>query len=302
MSMLKESDKLALVCTGSICDDPSIPLLTKEYFQGTYGLAAVYDSHTYTPMSATKRAEALLAYLLDDDITAIWSLRGGEGSADIIPFLESNRQAIKCAKPKLLLGFSDFTPLLIYFYQHYGWPTIHAPGARQFHENTVDAQSEAMIFDWLLNQSHDINIPLQPLNLAAHQLQKIKAPVLGGNLSLVHIGINDIWEAKLQNSILLLEEINEKPHKIARTLKYFQRIGMLDHVKAIILAGCNFVDPAMNKSSIDSMLRMLHRFSQDCAFPVLYTEHVSHLQFNYPVPLYKDSLLTLGHNASLQFT
>ena len=74
-------------------------------------------------------------------------LRGGEGSADLIPMLHEKQNAIKKLPPKLIMGFSDITALLLYFSQHYNWPVIHGFNARQLALQTISPLSEKLTFN-----------------------------------------------------------------------------------------------------------------------------------------------------------
>lgn len=299
---LQPGDKVALVCTGSICELVSEPEACKHYLAEHYGLNAEYDQHTFRSTLPSRRAEIFLSYLQDDSIKAIWSVRGGEGTADIIPFLEANARSIKVLKPKPLIGFSDFTAVLVYFNQRFDWPVMHAIGVRQMHRRSVDQMSELLTLDWLMDGKKVLKIRgLNPLNRAAVAPGALTGEMIGGNLSLIQISIQDIWELKAAGKIVLLEEVGEKPYRVARTLKYLQRINFFAGAKAIILAGFDFPDLTKFESQMmdRSMQEILTRFARDCHCPVLFSEVIGHGKVNYPVPFYVPATLTLGSAAEL---
>ncbi len=299
---LQSGDKVALVCTGSACESAHDPEDCKQYLAKHYALNAEYENETFRSTLPRERAEIFFRYLQDDSIKAIWSVRGGEGTADIIHFLEAKAQSIKTFKPKPLIGFSDFTALLVYFNQRFGWPTMHAIGARQMHNRSVNQLSESLTLDWLRAKKPELKIGgLIPLNHAALAPRKLTGDVIGGNLSLIHISIQDIWELQASGKIVLLEEVGEKPYRVARTLKYLQRIGFFAGAKAIILAGFDFPDLMRRESeAMDrSMREILTRFARDYNCPVLFSDLIGHGQKNYPVPFYARATLTLDANPSL---
>ncbi len=288
---LKKNDTIALVCTGSIADSDQEVRNTASYLLDKYQLNAVYEKDTFTALSAREKADIFLDHLFNDDVKAIWSLRGGEGTADVLPFIDQKRSEIAKLSPKLMLGFSDFTPLLVYFNQQFNWPTAHGAAARQLYLDLVNQKTESATIDLLFANKNELLIDdLMPLNQVAATSKRIAGQVIGGNLSLVDISIKDIWEVNPEGKILLLEEVNERPYRIARTLKYLQRIGLFDNAKAIVLAGCSFTQAAYAAKQTElanSMLRALKKFSESCQCPVFFTQQVSHGNDNLPVAFWR---------------
>ena len=92
------------------------------------GLEAVYepslfDKERFVAGSVETRVKAILNAWRDPDVAALVAVRGGYGSAQLLPFLDPDelvdaRQA--------LIGYSDITALLT-FYQRHGLPAIHGP-------------------------------------------------------------------------------------------------------------------------------------------------------------------------------
>src|SRR5690242_15124601 len=97
---LKSNDHVALACPGSICTDPGHPQMTKDYLQEHYQLIASYPEDINQRLSALRRAQIFLSYLFDDNIKMIGALRGGEGTADILPYVHEHQDKIKSLKPK----------------------------------------------------------------------------------------------------------------------------------------------------------------------------------------------------------
>jgi len=74
-----------------------------------------------------ERAADLNAMYADRNVRAVFAVRGGWGSARILPYL--NFDVIR-ANPKLLIGFSDITALHMAFAARAGFTTIHGPMRR----------------------------------------------------------------------------------------------------------------------------------------------------------------------------
>src|SRR5215468_7624357 len=84
----------------------------------------VFEQYRYLAGSDAARAAELQALFADPAIQAIFCCRGGYGSQRLIPFLDP---AIMKAHPKIFVGCSDITSLLLYLYSQCQLVTLHGP-------------------------------------------------------------------------------------------------------------------------------------------------------------------------------
>jgi muramoyltetrapeptide carboxypeptidase len=286
-SPLKKHSHVALVCTGSPCISPDHPGETQQYLEENYHLNIRFANETADKVPAIKRAEVFLDYLFDNNIEMIWSLRGGEGTADILPYIDQEREKISMVQPKILMGYSDFTPMLLYFAQHYGWKTIHGPAALLLSQKRITSASEKTTMDLLYGVDAPIIYDhLIPLNSAALANPKIQSQITGGSLSLTHVSLKDIWEIDMGNKIVLLEDVGEKTHKISRMLKHLHRIGKFSSAKALIFGDFFEDSPAQTAEEKEenraSMQRLLKWFANELECPVFQTDLFGHGEKNTP--------------------
>lgn len=285
--ILHRGDKVALVCTGSSIKSRTDGELTKNYYLQNHGLDVIYGVDLLQGTSPLHRAEILMEYLLDDDVRLIHAMRGGEGSADLLPFIHQHHDKLASLAPKFLLGFSDVTPLLNYFSHYYQWPCIHGMGALQMLQQTIDESSIHNTLALLLGQQSQHRITnLQPLNDVAKAGVNCTATLCGGNLSLATISVQDIWDIQTENRILFLEDIGEPGYKTGRSLKYLQRIGKLDGVKAVILGDFahNELTDTEKKQAYEAHLdKTLQRFADSCDRPVFKSNQFGHGHHNQPL-------------------
>jgi muramoyltetrapeptide carboxypeptidase len=301
---LKSDDKIGLVCTGSVCIKPEHPQIAQDFLKQHYQLQATFKNDTTQVLSAEERAAIFLEYLFNPEIKLIAAIRGGEGTADILPYVHQHYERIKSLPPKFILGFSDITALLIYFAKYYHWPVIHGSSPLQFALEKVTKKSEQQTMNLLFGNSQTQELTaLTPLNVAARAHQIIDAELTGGCLSLIDISIKDIWEIDTTNKILFLEDIAEKAHKIIRSLKYFSRIGLFDSVKAIIFGdfncepiGCEKAEQERNHQAI---LKVLANFATQYDFPILQTNDFGHGKINLPLVYSSPYRLQLGAQPTL---
>lgn len=270
----------------------------QQYLMQKFGFSVEFDAGMPRRVTVQEKAQRILATCLRDDVDVLWAVRGGEGTADILPLLVEHKLALQQAKPKLIIGFSDITPFLIFFANHFAWPAVHGPGCLQLQNARIDQASMAAISGLLLEQRF-VGLPqLLPLNSAAEVERSVTAQLIGGNLSLLAISIKDCWEFDPAGKIIFIEDVNEKPHVIARSLKYLARIGKFDQVAAIILG--DFMGLNEDKSTAEAIERVLKRFAASCNAPVFKTHLFGHGHSNFPLPLNQAVSLQLGPKACLQ--
>ncbi len=287
--------KIAIVATASVSPEFEVKEAGR-ILPEKLGVPVVFSSECYvSPKSAQEKSENFLAYCLDDSVSHLWSCRGGEGSCDIIPYLVKALPELKKAKPKMLIGFSDFTAILVFFAQKLNWPAVHGMGALQFVRKFPDDLTIQKTIDLVksgkYSNSFDRNY-LTALNQAAQNSQKITGKLIGGNLTLLSISIKDQWEVETDGKIVFLEDWHEKGYQVNRTLKYLNRIGKFEKIKALILgdfwAGELAPEPDQNKIQGEILMRALKDFAEKLEIPVFYTPRIGHGLSNDPLILERE--------------
>src|SRR5690349_14777828 len=109
---LSPGDRIALV-------SPASPFSREEFDKGVgelraLGFSPAYDESVfaregYVSGPAALRARALRAAWADPSIAALVGVRGGYGSAQLLPLLDRDELI---ASPKAFVGYSDLTMLL----------------------------------------------------------------------------------------------------------------------------------------------------------------------------------------------
>ena len=187
-----------------------------------------------------RRAESLLRFLEDPEIRAIFCARGGYGSNYVVEYLAARPllRRLKFLTPKIVMGYSDVTSLLLFLNQVLGWVVFQGPMvAREF------AGGE-LFYEWSsLEQTLSKPVPEIALESDAWSLRPGQAEgrLLGGCLSILTATLGTPQEIDTQGAILLLEDVDEKPFRIDRMLFHLRRSGKFRHVKGIMfgeMPGC----------------------------------------------------------------
>lgn len=254
------------------------------------------NTEPYHAESDEVRFSHLKAALDAPDSKAIWGLRGGYGAARLIPMLE---RLPKPAHKKWLIGFSDITVLHLFFQQHWGWPTLHAPVLFQLGLQKTAAESVDKLISVLFGQSSKITYRhLQPLNDAAKIPQTIQSTVTGGNLSLLQTSIGTSWQVDTKRKILFIEEVGEKGYSIDRMLTHLEQAGCLKDVAAILFGDMKGMPNQEGEDgNIDYAVK---RFASHQIVPVLRISGIGHGAINNPLMFNVPATLTLDEKNSLQ--
>ena len=198
----------------------------------------LFDRAGYLAGEDAARAADLNALFADDEVNAIFCARGGYGASRLLPLL--NYEAIR-AHPKIILGYSDITALLLAIQHKTGLVTFHGPIAGQSFSAYTLAEFKKVLFS-----------PAVPLSLGAAPAfeggegrvertnritmlapGKAQGRLLGGNLSLVAHLTGTPYMPDLAGAILFLEDVGEAAYSIDRMLTQLWLAGSLQQVAGI---------------------------------------------------------------------
>jgi muramoyltetrapeptide carboxypeptidase len=164
--------------------------------------------------------------LAREESKVLWCARGGFGSARLLPLLSFDSFL---RAPKLLIGFSDITALSLALYARCGLPSVHGPMIGSL---SWDLDSTALLRELLLGRHLGV---YRFTGGECLQGGKAKGVLLGGNLSVLTSLLGTPYLPDFRDSILFLEEVDEKPYRIDRMLTQLELAGVLDRVAGVVI-------------------------------------------------------------------
>jgi muramoyltetrapeptide carboxypeptidase len=190
------------------------------------------------------RAADIMNMFADPEVKAIICLRGGYGSARILPLLDF--EVIR-RNPKILAGYSDITSLHCALSVKAGLVSFHAPmldSALASHD--LPAFTLQSLFKTIMEPE-----PAGPLSLGsggktAVTLRGGKAggELIGGNLSVLVTTLGTPYQPTFAGKILFLEDVDEAPYRYDRLLTHLLNSGALRDVAGVAVGmNSNCVDP-----------------------------------------------------------
>lgn len=216
--MLKPGDRVRVVSPASKPNESlvarGVEILESWGLQVELG-AHVFDKLSYLAGTDADRLADLNAALRDPGVKAVFTSRGGAGSARIVQGMDF---AAVRANPKPLVGFSDITVLQLALWSRCHVTTIHAPGVQwddaRLGLESIEALRAAVMTTGpvtLKRNDDQITAPVEVPGRATGVL-------LGGNLSLLAATAGTPFLPDLHGAILLIEDTGEPPYHVDRFL------------------------------------------------------------------------------------
>ncbi len=250
---LQPGDRVALVA-------PASPFKREEFEAGvkelqTLGYEAVYDDRVFVRKHFVAGEPALRAASLQDawrdpSIAAIIAVRGGYGSAQMLPLLdpEAMRQAAK-----IFIGYSDNTALLLFHLSHrvvcFHGPMIErrlAAGASGYHRESLLRA---------VTQTEPVG-ELMPPALEVLRAGEATGLLVGGTLTQLAASLGTPWAFDPPaGCVLFIEDISERPYRIDRMLTQLTQAGVLSRASALVFGELPSCDEPGGEHTIRDVLR-----------------------------------------------
>mgnify|MGYP001570931171 CR=1 FL=1 len=311
---LKQGDTIAIIAPASGVYEREDVQIAKELIE-SLGFKAVlgkniFNAYGYLAGSDANRASDVNEMFRRKDIDGIICLRGGWGSMRILPMLD---YTMIRENPKVFMGYSDITSLLLALYKYSGLVTFHGPVAEStYNEYTMEYLKKAIFTPQTIGVLK--NPPLKSdervnRNNRIIKLGKGKASgiLVGGNLSLLVSTLGTPFEVDMKGKILFIEEIGEEPYRVDRMLSHLWLGGKLQELAGLVFGKFTDCVPSeykpgfINTLSIEEILRTR---VEPLGVPALYGYSFGHIKDKITLPLGVKAtidadaqLLTIDENA-----
>lgn len=249
---------------------PDLDLLTSWGFSIRES-SHLYDRHDYLAGEDEDRLSDLHAMFMDSEIAAVFCARGGYGSFRLLDRIDYD---LIRDHPKILVGYSDITALLMAIHKKTGLVTFHGPMVRG-----LSSVSDDSIQGLLGILSSDQPVSFDLMKGTPLISGKAEGPLMGGNLSLICHLVGTPFLPSLNGAILFIEDRGEPLYRIDRMLTHLALAGQLGGIAGLI--GGQFIDCGQ-PSEID---RLLMAVASDLAIPLVTGFPVGHGPNNLTLPL-----------------
>ena len=280
---LRKGDTIALTApAGAVFNEEHIEKienkLTELGFKTIKG-ETLYQKEGYLAGTDEFRTNELHQFFKDKNVKAIIAMRGGWGCGRILDKLDY--KLIK-RNPKILMGYSDITSLLIAITNKTGLVTFHGPVGY----STWEEFSTGQVIKTLVN-GEKFKLTNPPDNLEGLETLtrgKAQGKLIGGNLTVVTSMIGTKHEPNWKNKILFLEEIGEEPYRIDRMLWQLKQAGVFNRIKGLIVGAFTKCEAEHPEESF-SLTDILDQYFNDTAFPVYKGAAIGHITQKFTLPI-----------------
>jgi muramoyltetrapeptide carboxypeptidase len=258
---LVPGDRIALV-------SPASPFSREEFDKGltelrSLGFDPVYDESVfardgYVSGSAELRAHAIRAAWADPSIAALIAVRGGYGSAHVVPLLDREELV---ASPKAFVGYSDITTLLAYLTTGCGIIAFHGPMIDRRLARGEAGYDRASFLGALCRR--EPMGELMPPGLEAIRRGDASGLLLGGTLTqlLASLGTPYAFDPP-PGYVLFLDEVGERPYRLDRMVTQLRLAGLLAEATAVVVGELPRCDePGSDLTGRSVMVDLLRDFS-----------------------------------------
>jgi muramoyltetrapeptide carboxypeptidase len=280
---LKEGDRIGIIA-------PAGPVLQEEIRAGLQFLKSagfepvcspcLFDRKDYLAGEDKARLKDLHAMFRDKKIKAILCARGGYGTQRILQQLD---YPLFTRNPKILVGYSDITALLLALFKKSGLIAIHGPVLRDLLKDG-GRNAECLVKLMISGECTPVNFP----NAAVVKKGRAEGVLLGGNLSLICHLIGTPFLPSLRGKILFIEETSEPLYRIDRMLTHLLLSGEMEKCAGLMVG--TFEGCGDSGSLVDLVMDRCSRLKM----PIVTGLPVGHGEQNVPLPIGVRAVLDTG--------
>ena len=305
---LRDGDRIGIIAPASF--------ITEEDFEKiktnleSINLIAVpsknlFKKSGYLAGNDRERIEDLHEMFSRKDIAGIICARGGYGTPRILRMI--NYDLIR-KNPKVIIGYSDITALLIAIFVKTGLVTFHgAVGISTFNDFTKNCIRQVLfepknylelISEPEISSESEISSSSTGNNILKISPGKAEGKLIGGNLSLLVNLLGTEFDFNPDNKIIFLEEIGEEPYRIDRMLTQLINAKKFEKCKAVVMgvfSNCEVKkeNPAFKDSF--NLREVLFDRLGSLGIPVVYGLSFGHIKNKFTLPIGTRALIDVDN-------
>ena len=191
------------------------------------------------------RASDINTAFADPEVAAVFALRGGWGSGRLLPLLDYSAIA---RTPKLVLGYSDITALLLALNARAGLLGVHGPNLMSDWNPYVVEVLRELLFEGKRVEYRPYRPETDSLATLEGRIQTLvpgvaEGELVGGNLTVLSSLVGTPYLPDMQGKLLFLEDVHEAVYRIDRSMTQLRLAGILDKVSGVVFGEFRDIPP-----------------------------------------------------------
>ena len=270
------------------------------------------DQRQHLNPPTQRRAEDLNQMFADPKIKAIFCLSGGSGVNAVLPLLDWEQIE---SSPKVVMGYSAITALLIGLYAKIGLVTFHGPmilngfseypqpfaytwqGVEQVLFKTEPVGALKPPAQWTDAYTSEDQPRAMKTNPGWRWLRTGKADgrLIGGNLSVMLTLVGTPYWSPVQGAILCFEEVNFGDgllRKVDESLAQCQQMRLFDQIAGLVIGKVN----ELSKEEEQLFESLILEYTAGSQFPILTGVDFGHTAPQLTLPIGVQASLNSGQD------
>lgn len=287
---LKAGDTIGLINPAGATFHPDDVTIAEETF-AALGLKMkpgkhLLDRYGYLAGSDAARAADVNDMYADPEVNALITLRGGWGCNRILDLLDYKTIA---KHPKILMGYSDITSLLLALNAKTKLVTFHGPvGSSTWNEYSTDFVKRLLFEAQTFTMENPKEIG-DNLTQTKNRILKIHGgqatgKLLGGNLSVLTAMVGSDYLPDFKGNILFLEEVGEDIYRVDRMLTQLKLAGILNDISGFVFGKCSNCDSGEGYGSL-TLEEVLDDHIRPLGIPAWFGSMIGHIADKFTIPL-----------------
>jgi muramoyltetrapeptide carboxypeptidase len=244
------------------------------------------DRNGYLAGRDEDRAADINSFFADSEVRAVLAQEGGWGCNRILPLLDYE---LIQKNPKIVMGYSDLTGLILGIHAKTGLVTFHGPmGSSSWNGFTTD-HATRVLFDGeaisMQNPVGDEDRLVQRENrVLTITSGKARGRLVGGNLTVLTTLMGSGYLPDFDGCILFLEDVREEVYRVDRMLTQLSLAGVLNQMTGFVFGRCTKCDPGGGYGSL-TLEEVFDDHIAPLGVPAWYGSMIGHIEDKFTVPL-----------------
>jgi len=291
---LKKGDTIGLITPASPLFEAHRTVMEAEVNLEQLGFKTktaknIFKKRGYLAGTIAERVADLHDMFKDPDVNAIMTIRGGYGSAQLLPYLDYK---LIQNHPKILIGYSDVTSLLNGIHKKTGLVTFHGPVA----VSTFTDYTKEYFYKVLENKKAVGLIDAESFGSESSSINHVwtfrkgigEGLLVGGNITLMQSLVGTPYDFNGDGAILFFEEVGEEPYDLDRILTQMKQAGKFNKCRGVFFDRLDSTRPSSYKPAFKSSLsveEVIEDIFKDFDFPVCVGFSIGHIKDKPTLPI-----------------
>lgn len=227
----------------------------------------------YSAGKPQERADDLNSLFGDKTVKAIICATGGITSNQILSLVDYD---LIRDNPKIFIGYSDNTNLLLAINKKTRLVTYHGPDVCELSNQNSETQNS---YDAFLKTG---KITLDN-NFETIKSGQAKGTLIGGNLLALCGLLSSEFLPSLKNSILFIEDVGQSPAKLDFYLNQFKLSGQLDNISGLVIGHLEDCTDKKYFQDNKPIEKILINLCQKYSFPIIKVDYFGHEIRNFKI-------------------